>query len=114
MKEMNGEKRRCGMEVSADAMSSALGETRQARLALDLLIFSTPGIDANKTLNELFDDLCAEETRELQRHGVPRQYLIVKPLDLLNLPDQAMQEIIAAIKTLARHGLLVDQWESEP
>ena len=100
-----------GTEVDLDEIHNVLEPNRIFRLALEVLWGSLPPhmeTDAvGKSLWEIHEKLCADELRELRMFGLNRQYTIIRPLNMQNLPDaDTMQKIADAVQTLDDLGLI--------
>lgn len=100
-----------GTEIGSDEIRNVLEPTRKLRLALDVLWGSLPPhieTDAiEKSLWELHERLCAEELKALRMFGLNWQYTIIRPLNMMKLPDaETLQKITSAIQTLDDLGLI--------
>lgn len=100
-----------GSQVDVDEIRSALAPTRQLRLALDVLSGELyPDMETQATKDALWvihERICAAELEALRVHGLNQQYTIIRPLNMMDLPDSAtMQKIAGAIQTLADLGLI--------
>jgi hypothetical protein len=105
-----------GAEVDPDDIRSALEPTRKLRLALDVLWGELPGNigseTTEKSLWELHDRICAAELSALRSFGLTRQYIIIRPLNMMKLPDsETMQKITSAIQVLDDLGLIAGPGE---
>lgn len=103
--------REYGTRIDADEISSVLEPTRILRLALEVLWGSVPAdmeTDAiQKALNEIHEGICARELKGLLASGINRQYTIIRPFDMMKLPDsESMRRIAGAIQVLDDHGLI--------
>jgi hypothetical protein len=107
-------------EVDLDEFAKALDRTRQVRLALNVMydgmetIYHVGDEDARDrfttVMQEAHDRLKAAETRSLVSSGFAENYLAVLPLCVVSpLEQQAMSEILTAVRTLAEHEMLVQQ-----
>jgi hypothetical protein len=90
---------------------SGVENLRELRLALDVIGMFYPEnarSDAvNAALDDINDHLCAEEDLALRESGVLDRYLIIRPVNPLNPPPQEdIQRISAAVRTLAQLGML--------
>lgn len=100
-----------GTEVDIDELRSALAPTSQLRLALEILMGNLPPRVETEAIGESITEihkwLCAEELRELRMFGFSRQYTVIRPLNMRDLPDDdTMQKIAGAVQTLADLGLI--------
>jgi hypothetical protein len=100
-----------GSEVDVDEIRSVLSPTRQLRLALDVLSGELPPeMETSATrdaLSEIHERICAAELKALRIFGLNLQYTIIRPLNMMSLPDpEGMQKIASAIQTLADFGLI--------
>lgn len=99
-------------EIEVDSIRSTLEPARKLRLALDVLWGELPGrigsSDAiDKALLELHEKICAAELSALVDYGINRQYVIVRPINMLRPPDQeTMEKIIGAIQVLDGLGMI--------
>lgn len=106
-----------GTAVNIYEVSRLLEPTRRMRLALNVLVDGLCEMHSSATtepmddaLRVVHDKLTEIETTSLLRSGQPDYYLIVRPANLVNPPPpKVMEEVSAAVRTLARHGMLVGQ-----
>jgi hypothetical protein len=103
-----------GAGVSLDDIRSALGDTRILRLASGVLAGLPTDIEFTKTetvhtaLLEIHERLCKAEMANLRTYGLSNDYLVIRPINPMNPPGpEAMEQVTAAIRTLARFGLIV-------
>jgi hypothetical protein len=100
-----------GTDIDPDHIRSALAPTRNLRLALDVLCGELPGSIGSdvteESLLELHDRICAAELSALRASGINRQYIIIRPLNMIRPPDpETMQKITGAIQVLDDLGLI--------
>ena len=56
----------------------------------------------------IYEKLGEMEMANLQRRGLSTDYLVIRPINPMNPPGpEAMEQVTAAIRTLARLGLIV-------
>jgi hypothetical protein len=108
-----------GADVSLDGIETTLRPTRVIRLALEALLASIPDDmlygPTEDALWELHVQLCKKELADLSLWGIPRQYLIIKPINPAKLPAaEDMEKIAAAVSTLASLGLLAGRGSDIP
>jgi hypothetical protein len=108
-----------GANVDLNGIEVTLRPTRVTRLALDALLGSLPDDmltpATENTLWDIHDQLCKKELAALSLWGIPRQYLIIRPINPANLPaPEDMERIIAAIRTLSSLGLLAGRGSDIP
>jgi hypothetical protein len=101
-----------GGYVDTNELGAVLDATRVRRLALNVLYDSLPGDlmrgPVEDALATLHDRLTQDETRALTQCGFAEHYVVIRPFSPLSLPEpQAVTEITSAIRTLERHGMLV-------
>jgi hypothetical protein len=108
-----------GSYVNLNELALILDETRVLRLALNVLYdgmdhvyagaASTPaGRRFQDVMADVHDRLAGAETRALTQCGFAEHYVVIRPFSPLSLPDEsAIKEITSAIRTLQRHGMLV-------
>jgi hypothetical protein len=101
------------MEVILDDIHSALDETRRLRLAAEILRSGLPArweIDsqAGEALDEIIQKIGEAEIDALVAHGLNRQFLIIKPLDLTRMSaKEELEKIAEAVQVLKSFGLLL-------
>lgn len=108
---MTGE-RGHGVAVETDDLLAALELTRILQLALDVLWGNMPGGLATESVRGAFceiDERLRKATLANLRRGVlPRDYLIVSPINPMNPPDREdMEKVTAALRTLDQLGLII-------
>lgn len=97
-----------GSYVDINELAHVLGETRVLRLALNVLWDNLPGNAPGEAFTKIHESLTKAETRALREHGFAEHYVVIRPFSPVRLPDaEAMEEITSAIRTLRRHGMLV-------
>jgi len=101
-----------GGYVDTNELGAVLDATRVRRLALNVLYDGLPGDlmrgPVEDALATLHDRLTQDETRALTQCGFAEHYVVIRPFSPLSLPEpQAVTEITSAIRTLERHGMLV-------
>ena len=103
-----------GTGICLDDIRSALSKTRDLRLASGVLCGLPPDIEDIETdsvhsaLMIIYEKLGEMEMANLQRRGLSTDYLVIRPVNPMNPPGpEAMEQVTAAIRTLARFGLIV-------
>jgi hypothetical protein len=107
-------------DVDVDEFAKALSATRQIRLALNVMydgmetLYDADDKDAQDrfttVMQEAHDRLTAAETQALVSGGFAEHYTAVLPLCMVSpLEQQVMSEVMTAVRTLAGHGMLVQQ-----
>jgi hypothetical protein len=101
-----------GAYVDVDELARTLDKTRVLRLALNVLYDDLPDRvtrgSVEDALVKVHDHLTKEETTALTAFGFAEHYVVIRPFSPLGLPEpQAVKEITSAIRTLYRHGMLV-------
>ena len=101
-----------GAYVNTDELAGILDKTRVLRLALNVLYDGLPDHITRGPVEDAFvkvhDHLTGEETTALTVFGFAEHYVVIRPFSPVNLPEpQAVKEITSAIRTLQRHGMLV-------
>ena len=107
---MSGEPK-FGAEICSDEIRNVLEPTRELRLALSVLSGGLPPemetAAIRDALWQIHERICTAELKALRTYGLNQQYIIVKPLNMMKLPDSAtIQKIASAIQTLADLGLI--------
>jgi len=107
-----------GDDVELDDFARPLDATRKIRAALNIMydgmdtLYDADDKDAQDrfttVMQEAHDRLTAAETRALLRDGFAEHYVVVRPISLAN-PPPGLNEILAAVRTLMEHGMLVQQ-----
>ena len=98
--------------VDTNELGAILDETRVRQLALNVLYDGLPHDlmrgPVEDALAALHDRLTRDETRALTQCGFAEHYVVIRPFSPLSLPEpQAVTEITSAIRTLERHGMLI-------
>jgi len=97
-----------GAYVDINELGAALDSTRVLRLALNILWDHLPGGIPQEAFTKIHDRLTQDETRALTQCGFAEHYVVIRPFSPLSLPEEkTMKEITSAIRTLHRHGMLV-------
>jgi hypothetical protein len=101
-----------GSYVNTNELARTLDETRVLRLALNVLYDGLPRDitrgPVEDTLATIHDHLTETETRALAQRGFAEHYVVIRPFSPVSLPEEGvMKEITSAIRTLQRHGMLV-------
>jgi hypothetical protein len=105
-------------DVDLDEFALALDATRKIRAALNIMydgidtLYQARDWEAQRrftaVMREVSDRLTAAETRALLRDGFAEHYVVVRPLSLAD-PPAGLSEILAAVRTLMEHGMLVQE-----
>jgi hypothetical protein len=106
-------------DVELDSFARTLDPTRKIRAALnimydaiDTLYETADDTDAQHrfttVMQEAHDRLTATETKALTEFGLAEHYVVIRPLSLVD-PPAGVTEILAAVRTLMEHGMLVQQ-----
>lgn len=108
-----------GAAVDMDGIEVTLRPTRVIRLALEALLGSLPDDMLTRPVEdalwEIHVQLCKKELADLGLWGIPRQYLIIKPINLAKLPaPEDMEKITTAIRTLVGLGLIAGRGSDIP
>lgn len=108
---MTGE-RGHGVAVETDDLLAALEHTRVLQLALDVLWGNMPGGLATESVRAAFceiDERLRKTTlANLRRGGLPRDFLIVRPINPMNPPGpEDIEKVTTALRTLDQLGLLI-------
>jgi hypothetical protein len=103
-----------GLHVDTDNVSSALETTRRLRLALNVLWDDLPDdmtdTPVREALETIHDRITQAEATTLRTRGLAEHYLIIRPLSPVSPPPpQVTEQIAAAVRTLAEHGMLAGQ-----
>jgi hypothetical protein len=100
-----------GVGIDLDDIRSALAGTRMLRLATEVLGDLPPDIETAEvraTLWQIHEALCRREPANLRTYGLSMDYLIIRPINLMNPPEpEVMKQITAAIRTLSDLELIV-------
>lgn len=101
--------RNLGVEI--DDVGSASADTRILRLSLGVLKEYLPSSletpELGEALQQLHGKLCEAELQELQAWACPANYLIIRPINLVDPPDcQTIEKIVSAVKTLNELGMI--------
>jgi hypothetical protein len=108
-----------GAYVDINELDAALDSTRALRLALNILWDHLPGGiphgPAQDVFTKIHDHLTQTETSALTQCGFAEHYVVIRPFSPLSLPEEnTMKEITSAIRTLHRHGMLVQAPDALP
>jgi hypothetical protein len=104
-----------GAYVDINELGAALDSTRVLRLALNILWDHLPSGIPQGAFTEIHDRLTEDETRALTQCGFAEHYVVIRPFSPLRLPEEkTMKEITSAIRTLHRHGMLVQAPDALP
>lgn len=103
-----------GAYVDTDELAVILNKTRVLRLALNVLYDDLPDHvkrgPVEDALVKIHDHLTQEETTALAVFGFAEHYAVIRPFSPFSLPEpQSVTEITSAVRTLQRHGMLVQE-----
>jgi hypothetical protein len=109
------DEREYGVPVDTDDVSSALESTRLLRLVLNVLWdelpndMSTAG-PVRDALESILSRINQVEAAGLRTWGLAEHYLIIRPVSPINPPPpETLENITAAVRTLAGLGMLAGQ-----